>query len=168
MTANLTHSILCVMLPKQHLESRSTKCHNLSPCDSWHQMTSNPLSFSSTRNSGGSVWVFTALWIDLVGGKSPRLRLPARTTILTDGIFLARIQGPWSPSELSLTPCYVDIPDTQGHRPCLWIILLEATSMCVFWMNVHKGILPKPSKTVQHFVTQLPWVVSTQKVCFII
>lgn len=113
------------------LESRSTKCHNSSPCDSWHQMTSKPLSSNSTRNGGGSVWVSVA-WIDLVGGRSPRLRLPAHTTMLTDGIFLARVQRPWSPSELSLTPCYVDIPDIQGHRPHLWIILLEAASMCIF------------------------------------
>ena len=52
-----------------HLESRSPKCHNPSPCDSWHQMTSEPLSSSSSRNSGGSGWVFVALWIALVGAR---------------------------------------------------------------------------------------------------
>lgn len=130
-----------------HLESRSTKCHNPFPCDSWHQMTSKPLSSYGTRNSGRSGWVFVALWIDLVGGRSPRLRLPACTTMLTDGIFLAKVQGPWSHSELSLTPCYVDIPDIQGHESHLWIILLEAPSIC-FLNECSKGILPKPSKTV--------------------
>lgn len=150
-----------------HLESRSTECHNPSPCDSWHQMTSKSLSSNSTRNSGGSAWVFMA-WADQVGGRSPRLRLPAHTTMLTDGIFLARVQGSWSPSELSLTRCYVDIPDIQGHRPHSWIILLEAASVLVFWMFAHKGVFPQLRRLFSTFVAQLLWVVSTQKMCFII
>lgn len=151
-----------------HLESRSTKCHNSPPCDSWHQMTSKPLSSNSTRNSEGSGWVFVALWIDLVGGRSPRLRLPARTTMLTDGIFLATVPGPWSPSELSLTLCYVDIPDTQGHK-LTYESFCYKLPQCVFseWMFI-KVFCLNQSKAVQHFVTQLPWVASTQKVYFVI
>lgn len=124
MTANLTHSILCVMLPKQHLEPKSQvpQLWLMAPDDKKASVLRQHQKQWRIR-----VGVY-GLWIDL-GRQESKPQLPVYTTILTDGIFLARVQGPWSPSELSLTPCcrYPRCPGTQD----LLMNHLEAVSVYV-------------------------------------
>lgn len=133
-TANLTHAVLCVMLPRQHLESRSTKCHGSSPCDSRHQMTSKPLPFRGTRDRGAPGWVSGA------GGRQeskPRASCthhhPDRWHIL--GQSSRPLVTDWTFPDSTLCR-YPRQPGTQA------MLMNHPSGSCLdaCFLNVHKGI----------------------------
>lgn len=145
MTANLTHAIMCVLLPKRtwNPEVQSATIRLLVTHGTrWQASLCPPTAPETVEDPCGCSWREQTKWEAGVQDSGFR-HIPA---MLTDGMFLARVQGSWSPSELSLTRWYVNIPDIQGHRPHSWIILLEAASVPVFWMNAHKGIFPQPRR----------------------
>lgn len=131
MTANLTHCVLCVMLPEQPLESKSQvpQLWLMAPDDKKASVL-----HQHQKQWRVSVGVY-GVWIDLGEAgvqASGFLYIPPSWQMAyswPESKDLGHsVNFPWLHA--------VNVPDVLGHRPCWWIIW--KLLLCVFWMNVHK------------------------------